>query len=274
MNTSKPPFLLLLAAALAIVSGTESTVGMLAKLLQGHLRIDLGCLGIPIGYGLLCGSQTARWWAIWVSALGFVIIAGGLAWGAYSGQFNQIATEDLWLGGMAWGMNLFICAIVFGALRTARVVAWFDDDSADRDRNLGWTATLVLIAILYTGEIALHDAAAGASLRRMFAVHTRFEFHEAGTGKGLMSVNWASDAFIFSSEGQDPLAPRLSVETGGSEDGIFVLFHGISGRPFDVTFDSDGYRPVTYTFDKSPPREISLELRPEPAEAGQSGAAD
>jgi hypothetical protein len=260
-NTSPPPALRL-AAALAIVFGSVSLVGMAASLLRGNMVFDLGVLGIPIGRGLLEGKVWSRSWAMGLSGFGVVLIFVTVGWGVVSGEFRGVSREPLWLSGAYFCLSLLVCATVFFGLRTCSVRAWFSADSSDRSDSTGWVKPLVVVGILFAAVFAIRESMMERSLAGLFAVHTRFVFRDASTGGPIHSVGYAIDGGTYSNAERDPFAPRILVATTSAPQGLVIKLTGLSGRPVQVTFTSEGYQPCPYTLGDQSPEEVTLSFEP------------
>lgn len=235
---------------------------MAASLLRGSIWIDLGFLGIPLGRGLLEGKLRSRSWAMGLSGLGLVLICGITGWGIVSGEFRGVSREQLWLSGAYLVLSLLVCATVFFGLRTCSVRAWFSADSSDRSDSTGWVKPLVVVGLLFAAVFAIRESMMERSLAGLFAVHTRFEFRDASTGGPIHSVGYEIDGGHFSNGGRDSFAPRISTATTSAPEGLVIKFTGVSGRPVQVTFTSEGYQPCPYTLGDQSPEELTLSFKP------------
>lgn len=155
-----------------------------------------------------------------------------------------------------------MCVTVFFGLRAPSVRAWFSAERANRIDGAGWTTPLVLVGALLTSASAIRDYVTETSIASFFPVHTRFEFRDASTGTPINSIGYSSDGLAFSKGRRDPSAPRLSIATRGGNDGMSVELTGLSGRPVDVTFTSDGYLPSKYTLNAKSPDNVTLRFQP------------
>jgi hypothetical protein len=73
-NKIKIPRPLKVVAWLSIIFGIISIFEMLASLSGSRPKINFGAVEFFIGRGLLKGSRTARWWAIFVTRLAVILL--------------------------------------------------------------------------------------------------------------------------------------------------------------------------------------------------------
>lgn len=264
MNDSEPPFIIRLTAALLIVFGAGALVDIAASLfLHGKLSLNLGFAGIPIGRGLLMSRQSSRYSALILCGLALILTPGLVAWMGFSGKFRAFTHEQLWVSGIHVAITILICATVFFGLRSASARAWPWSDFGNQEQGQAWTTPLILIGVLFATLSALSDFRTEAAFRGLFPVQTYFEFRDASTGSRIKSVRFSSDGMSITSGRRDPLAPRISTSfiSSSHDAGHAVEITGFSGRPFNITFTSAGYRPITYTLNSKSPREVMLNFQ-------------
>lgn len=77
------PRALRIVAAIKLVGGILAVVGILVRLTQGHLHLDLGVLGIPMYFGLLRLSRGWRTCALVFLWIGMVVAVLALGVGTF-----------------------------------------------------------------------------------------------------------------------------------------------------------------------------------------------
>ena len=77
-DTQRIPTSLKVVAALFIIGGISSLIGIIVSLLQGQLSLDFGILGLFIGLGLRRLSRTWRTWALVFTWMTLVVTPVGL----------------------------------------------------------------------------------------------------------------------------------------------------------------------------------------------------
>lgn len=268
INGVKPPSIVRLVAALSMMSGAAAVVHMLCSGWRGHTLFDVSVIGIPIGHGLLKGSQTSRTWGIWLSAIAGILILAMVAWGVFKEGFEVVSTEQVSVRRIYAVLMLLICGIVVFGLRSAKARAWFEADPANRLHCGEWTIPLLLVGALYGGESVLGQLAIESSQRefqtsinQMYSFRTRFEFRDAKTKERVNAVGYQSGDRLGS--GQDLFGPRTSFTWKNEAEGNLTLeLSGFAGRPFEATFISEGYKPYVYRFTKGSPEREVLGLEP------------
>lgn len=267
INGMKPPTIVRLIAALSIMSGAATVIHMIFSGLRGHAWIDLAVIGIPVGHGLLKGSQTSRSWAIWVSAISGILILAMIAWGVFKEGLEAVSTQQVSVRGIYVLLMLLICAIVVFGLRSTRARAWFEADAANRIHCGEWTIPLLVVGALFAAESVIAQSVMESSHRelqnsinRIYSFRTQFEFRDAKTKERVNAVGYQSGDQLRS--GQDPLGPRASFTWKNDAEGNLLLeLSGFAGRPFEATFISDGYKPYVYRFTEGAPEREVLGLQ-------------
>jgi len=160
---------------------------------------------------------------------------------------------------------ILVCGTIFFGLRSASARAWPWSDFGNVEQSQPWVTPLVLIGVLFATLSALRDftteAKTEAFFRSLFPVQTQFEFRDARTGERLKSVAYSGDGLTTTSSRRDLFAPRTSFSFSKGSDGMTAELTGFSGKPFNVTFTAEGYRPVTYTLNDKSPREVTLDFQ-------------
>lgn len=260
-----PPIIVRLTAVLYILYGMEAAAGMVASACRGDFfsNLDFGVLAIPIGCGLLVGKPSSRFWVMLFASLGLLVMAWLVASGIYPGQVSSWGRGNRMFSVIDLGIAGIMCVVSFIAFRSASVRAWFNADPAERQTDAAWIKPLLIVSAIIAGQTELREFSHRRSMEQMFAVQTHFEFHDASTGKPIKTIAVSKDETPRWRRGKFPPDTNLRIGNVGGFDGTSIDVRGVSTRPVEMKFSSEGYQLITYTLDSTTPAEVRLELQPE-----------
>ncbi len=123
---SKPPIAIRLIAWSLIVLGTLSISEILVQFfLYDQFHFDLNVFLVPIGRGLLRGSEISRWWASVFLGLGSFGVLIGLAANVYYSFYEQPDSVTLGLGPLPCVVLLVVFAWAWRESCSKRTREWF-----------------------------------------------------------------------------------------------------------------------------------------------------
>lgn len=263
MQTSSAPRCVQIAAALAITSGVGSVVSMTYALVCGRISIDMGFIGIPIGFGLLTGKSSSRFWAQLGSLLG--LLAYGILffvslWRNTRSPTGFGAVEQVVLN-LHLLLSAFACAFVFIALGWERSKVWFNQPQIDQ-RN---PRTLGLIVVVVAGYLLISQAATDyltiKTLQKLFYFETKVTPVDDQSGQPLSTISNES-----ATSSKYDVLPKIMVSYGfGAPNQCYLEAKGIAAHPYVMKLSSPGYESATVAISNDSPREMSLRLKKLPA---------
>jgi len=254
-----------IVGALSVAVGVASIVDMILAAIEGRIAFDLGFIGIPIGYGILIGSATARKWAMFFSGAGMLLTTGAGCWIAYAhfSGTKHLPYPDSAYAALMIATTVAACAYAFFVLHRPLNRQWFESAVEDKTdaKSVVW-AVVVLSSLM---SIGIHAKAAimEAKFSRIYSVDVSILPFNAETGKRLDSFSCGRD---YTTENANPMAkklPGLSTSIIGEKEGPRMRLSGIGLNPTKITIDADGFEETTVTIDKDSPPEIRLPMRSE-----------
>jgi len=267
--SSLPPRHLCIAGALCIALGVGSVTEMTAALLGGRISIELGFVGIPIGYGILIGRASSRKWALFFAHLALLLTVVCVGWAGY----------DRWTGGgrmppypdsVAGGVVLVLVAAssfyVRSALTRSGQEEWFlaEKQETSAAKTLTW-AVVAVAAFLHASEQTT-EWWMQKTLAQVHPVHVRVAPYNAENGQGMKTLDLSGEVVNPTKQSVSKL-PRLTSKTFGGDDGIQVAFDGVAAAPFQITLRADGFEDKTITLDRESQKVIRVPMQP--LDAGQ-----
>lgn len=247
-----PPRQVCIAGALFIAFGVRAVTEMITKLIDGHVYIDFGFIGISVGYGILIGRASSRKWALLIASVALVftaIFGGWMTYAFWTGGFranDPNSVVDL-VGRL---LAAAICLYVLMALCRSGNREWFaaEKEEATAARSLTW-AVVAVSAILHISQ-QTSEWRARKTLEKIYPFHVRVEPCNAEDGKGLTNLSFSGEAMSQKS-GTKTKLPRVIRKTFGGNDGMHCEMDGIAAQPFEVTLHSNGFEDKTITIDQN-----------------------
>jgi hypothetical membrane protein len=257
---AKPPLGLYIASVFLIVLGGSSLVIQVNSCFHKSLSIDIGFLGILIGYRLLAGSRTALICGILFSVFGLGLTLIPIFWGHIPEQCNP-TREQIWLAFLYPGLGAVLYAAILGGLCCPTLMAWCRDKNASRPDALRWTLALCFVGVLLEATSMVQGFMVQSVIQNLYMVNTHFEFCDTVTREPIQSISTPTSAESSPSPGEPRLFDhRLAFITKSSEKGVSIQVTGFASHPMDLTFMTDGRRPCTYRLDKNSAKEVVLEF--------------
>ncbi|RYD33898.1 MAG: hypothetical protein EOP86_12270 [Verrucomicrobiaceae bacterium] len=240
------PFVLVFTTFILLPSSARSLVENVEKLILREGRLDPACLiCIPLCWGLLRGSRSARIW------LG--VVAG--LWVAFLLGFRRSGQTANDVG--FWGFALLVSHAVWvlSSLRTERVRQWFSGASVKRSPTIGWGLLLFFATLLGATHSAFARQRHRVEMQSTFHIDTTVSVEDAVTGAALEEVSWSA------SGGTELQRVSASLKANGSR----IRFSGRSDKPVTVVIRKNGFEPGTIVLERQSPELMTLKLQPLPA---------
>lgn len=261
--SSLPPRHLCIAAALLIAAGVGAVIHTVASLIAGRFYIDVGFIGIGIGYGILIGRASSRKWALFFAIAGLVVtvlVGASTAHDHFTGGARMLFPDSAHL---AVELLLFAgsCLYVVAALRHSGHQEWFAAEKEERAaaQTLAWAVAAVAGVFLSSQRMA--EWRVQESYKKAFPLCVRVVPYNAETGEGLtnLSILHNEQANMM---GFEPKLSKVTYQSIFSAGGQQLEFHGVAAAPFEVKLGSSGFQDMTLTLTRESKREIRVPMQP------------
>lgn len=228
-------------------AGARSLVENVEKLILREDGLNPACLiCIPLCWGVLRGSRSAR---IWLGVVAGLWLAFLLGWGLS----GQAAGKDVGF----WGFALLVSHSVWvlSSLRTERVREWFSGASVKRSPTIGWGLLVFSASLLGATHSAFARQRHRIEMQSSFGIATTVSVEDAVTGAALEEVSWSA------SGGTEFQRVSTSLKANGSQ----IRFSGRSDKPVTVMIRKNGFEPGTIVLEGQSLEFMTLKLKPLPA---------
>ncbi|MDB6132194.1 MAG: hypothetical protein JWM59_437 [Verrucomicrobiales bacterium] len=240
------PFVLVFTTLFLLLPSARSLVENVEKLILREGGLDPACLiCIPLCWGLLRGSRSARIWLGVVAGLWLAFLLGFRLSGQTANDFGF------------WGFALLVSHAlwVLSSLRTERVRQWFSGTSVKRSPTIGWGLLLFSAGLLGETHSAFARQRHRVEMQSVFPIATTVSVEDSVTGAALEEVSWSA------SGGTKFQRVSASLKANGSQ----IRFSGRSDKAVTVMIRKNGFEPGTIVLERQCPEFMTLKLKPLPA---------
>lgn len=259
-----PPRMILFIAAVFIICGVNSLVGMISEWVAGIFSINLGVFGIFLGRGLLAGDNGSRMVAVFVTWAGIFVVGALGLFALLKGSWKFEPAEYPWIrvGVLVAVVGFVIICLTGLRSRTAR--EWFELPANARVTHSGWGWPLVFIGLAFSSADLTADFVSTKSFDKLssdvFSVNTEFTFADARSGSPVPSIG--IKGITFMSGRKTLFEPRFSYGTSNRDGYMEVHIEGIAWKPEDITFTCPGYEDCVFTVNRKSERKVRVEMNP------------
>lgn len=145
---NKPPLNVRIIATVFLVLGTLAVADVVAALvLKQSPSIDIGVVFVPIGVGLLRGSNLARAVAEFFIGLGCIGVAVAFALSVWL-EFHPDVSVESFLGVVGFGIVLIVLALAWKTFGAVETVEWFRSHPGRGQSQNPWRFSLTTMLVL------------------------------------------------------------------------------------------------------------------------------
>ena len=271
--TSFPPRHICIAGALAITAGLGSIFGMIDSWIAGNFTINLGFVGIPIGYGLLIGRSSSRFWALFFAITGSLFLTGFGAWLAYKDfrDIDRLFYPDNAYTIVEWILVETCCLYVWIVLKRTNHKPWFESAKQDLPaaRSLACSVAAVAAVLLFSYHAT--EWRNDQTQAMIYPFRVTVTPYNSENGNGIDSISYESDT-ITHDHNTKPKFPSMSVTFIGGADGMRLRFSGVATRPVELTLVSKGFQNTPVTLDRNTKDEIKVAMIPLESRKPEAGS--
>ena len=241
-------------------------------MLKGKASLDIGFVGITIGYGILIGRTSSRKWALFLSLIGLILIVGIGGWITY--KQVTIGDQPLFADGMSPLIELILaaacCLCVAVVLLSKKHKAWFDSIKKDPGpaKSLSWSVAIAATVVMTAHQA--YELSVQETFHKMYTYRVRVAPYNADTGENINSIAFMSDP-DSSEKDSIALLPKGHVRILGGTDGMQIEFSGVAAAPVKGTLRSDGFQDTPLTLVQHTEPEIRIPMKPLSPGAGKPG---
>ncbi len=263
----KPPLTVCIVGVMFIFTGASSVSGLVMDILNGKVLLNLGILGLFLGYGILKGSDRARSISLVVSVVTLIIVVAVSGLGIYLmtvseleiSLFDQITIYLFALYGIV------LCLFSFWAIKREASANWFKSTNQGIWSLKNWVWAISIVVGFSTLADVFGAWRNQKILNSIYHFKSEIILVDSITNEPLPAETYVwpmeyREGFQFFIKGYEQFSKAKYSSSTFTSDGTVYHYSGLVTQPVRITLRANGYELKSFYVGKEAEEKLRISM--------------